>query len=202
MRIGHKWQKILKNKFFILGGLIYPLSVVERESMWVFDNTDTQGGRGREAPEEWVGTLIPLYRLNDILCGHEARSKTIQSQLIPLCDMCLRNDLNAHFAVCERDECEEPLFVHNRLQFFLFCEAMRNGYMPIAGLVNTRHFLSKEFTMRARVFPLIDSNIIVNHLVQNSVFNHFFWQIYTHIDTKGEVGILVLRFIGSEKPMG
>ena len=60
-----------------LGGLIYPLSIVERERMWVFDNTDTQGGRGRETPEEWVGTLIPLYRLNDILCGHKARSKTI-----------------------------------------------------------------------------------------------------------------------------
>ena len=77
MRNWHKWQMILRNKFFIFGGLIYPLSIVERERRWVFDNTDTQGGRGRETPEEWVGTLIPLYRLNDILCGHKARSKTI-----------------------------------------------------------------------------------------------------------------------------
>ena len=97
------------------GGLIYPLSIVEWDGLRIFDNTDTQGGRGREAPEEWVGTLIPLYRLNDILCGHKARSKTIQSLFIPACDMCLRNDLNAHFAVCESDEREGPLFVHDGL---------------------------------------------------------------------------------------
>ena len=61
MRNWHKWQMILKNNSLFLGGLIYPLSIVERERMWVFDNTDTQGGRGWETPEEWVGTLIPLY---------------------------------------------------------------------------------------------------------------------------------------------
>ena len=201
MRNWHKWQMIFKSKFFIFGGLIYPLSIVERERMWVFDNTDTQGGRGWKATEERVGTLIPLDRLNDILCGHKARSKTIQSLFIPACDMCLRYDLNAHFAVCERDECEIAFFLNDGLYFLLFCEAMRHGYMPIAGLVDTRHFLSEEFTMCARIFPLIDSNIIVNHLVQNSVFNHFFGQVNSHIDTQGEVGILVFCFVGSEKPM-
>lgn len=68
--------------------------------------------------------------------------------------------------------------------------------MPIAFGVDTRHLAPEEFAVRRGVTELINSNIIMDHLVENGILNKFFGQVKAGVDAQFEV----LVFPVSEEP--
>ena len=46
--------------------------------------------------------------------------------------------------------------------------------MTVSFFVDTRHLGTEEFAMSRGIFPLINRDIIMNHLVQNGVLYHLF----------------------------
>ena len=49
------------------------------------------------------------------------------------------------------------------------------------------HFAAEQLSVSTRVSPLIDSDIVMNHLMQNSVIYQLFRQVNPRIDPKGEI---------------
>ena len=68
--------------------------------------------------------------------------------------------------------------------------------MPVSLGIDTRHFPAEELAVRGGVFPLIDSDIVMNHLMDDSVLYEFFGEVEARVDTKDEV----LISQGSKEP--
>ena len=71
-----------------------------------------------------------------------------------------------------------------------FIEPTGDGDVAITVRVDTRHLLAEEYAMCGGVAEVINSNIIVNHLMKNSVLNEFLWQVIPGVDTEGEIGVV------------
>ena len=54
------------------------------------------------------------------------------------------------------------------------------------------HFAAEQLSVSTRVSPLIDSDIVMNHLMQNSVIYQLFRQVNPRIDPKGEILIPII----------
>ena len=62
--------------------------------------------------------------------------------------------------------------------------------------IDARHFAAEELAVRGGVFPLIDSYIVMNHLMDDSVLYEFFGEVESRVDAKDEV----LISQGSKEP--
>ena len=60
--------------------------------------------------------------------------------------------------------------------------------MPARG-IDTRHLLAEKAPMGRGILPLVESDEVVNHLVEDSIFEHLLGQVYACVDTKDEIGI-------------
>ena len=71
---------------------------------------------------------------------------------------------------------------------FLFGSAlMGNRDMPSETQVDVVHHLPKDLSMSTCVFNAIEVNIIMYHLMDDSIFHFVFGQIKTSADTKTEI---------------
>ena len=61
--------------------------------------------------------------------------------------------------------------------------------MTVAFGVDSFHFTAEELAVRGGVAEVVDGNIIVNHLMEDSILDEFFRQIVTGVDAQFEVGI-------------
>lgn len=64
--------------------------------------------------------------------------------------------------------------------------------MTVAFGVDTCHLMAEELPVNGGVIPLIDSNIIMNHLMEDRVLDERFGKVYADVDTEDEVFIAVL----------
>ena len=79
------------------------------------------------------------------------------------------------------------------VQFFSrnqFVEPIGDRDMTVTIRVDTRHLLAEEYAMRGGVAEVINCNVIVNHLMKNSVLNEFLWQVIPGVDTEGKIGVV------------
>ena len=79
------------------------------------------------------------------------------------------------------------------VQFFSrnqFIEPIGDRDMTVSIRVDTRHLLAEENAVCGGVAEVVDSNIIVNHLMKNSVLNEFLWQVIPGVDTEGKIGVV------------
>ncbi len=68
--------------------------------------------------------------------------------------------------------------------------------MTVAFGVDSFHFTAEELAVRGGVAEVVDGNIIVNHLMEDSILDELFRQVKTGIDTEDEV----LISQGSKEP--
>jgi len=103
----------------------------------------------------------------------------------------LWNDLDACSAVRKSDNSHYTAFMHTRLRLLCFCKAVADGYMAVALTVDTLHLTAEEPAVCRGVRPLVVSNVIVDHLMQNRVVHYLLRQINTHIDAQYEIRVLI-----------
>ena len=101
------------------------------------------------------------------------------------------NDLDTGLAVCEPDDGNCARFVNDGLGFFGVGEAVRDGDMAVAFGIDTRHLTAEELAMGGGVMPLIDSDIVMNHLMEDGVFDEGFGQVDTDVNTEDEIFVVV-----------
>lgn len=80
----------------------------------------------------------------------------------------------------------------NRLLALYFRSLVRNGEVSAKLLVDAVHDVPKEETMRTGVLQLIHAYVVVDHLVNDGIFDYLFRQIYSGVDAKAEVEVLLL----------
>lgn len=64
---------------------------------------------------------------------------------------------------------------------------MGNRDMPSETLIDVVHHLAKNLTMSTCVLNAIEIDVIVYHLMDDSVLNFAFWQVKTDADTETEI---------------
>lgn len=68
--------------------------------------------------------------------------------------------------------------------------------MSVTFGIDARHFSAEELPVYGCIFPLIYSDVVMDHLMNDSILNKFFGQIQARIDTKDKV----LISQGSKEP--
>ena len=66
-------------------------------------------------------------------------------------------------------------------------EAIRDGYMAVAFGVDTLHLAAKKTTVSGSVAELVNGDVIMDHLMEDSIFDEGFGQVDAGIDTQDEV---------------
>ena len=99
------------------------------------------------------------------------------------------NDLDACTPIVKLHYCHNvPAFASTCELLFLFGSAlMGNRDMPSETQVYVVHHLTKNLTMSARVLNAVEMNVIVYHLMDDSVLHFSFRQIKADADTETEV---------------
>lgn len=59
--------------------------------------------------------------------------------------------------------------------------------MSVTCGIDASHFSAEELPVYGCIFPLIDSDVVMDHLMNDSILNKFFGQIQARIDTKDKV---------------
>ena len=75
-------------------------------------------------------------------------------------------------------------------------EAIRDGYMAVAFGVDTLHLAAEKAAVGRGITELVDSDIVMNHLMEDGIFDKVFGQVDTGIDTEDEVIVMG----GSKEP--
>lgn len=68
--------------------------------------------------------------------------------------------------------------------------------MTVAFVVNAFHVLAEETTVSRGVAEVVESDVIMDHLMEDGVLDEFFGQIKAGIDTEDEI----LVSDGAEEP--
>jgi len=58
--------------------------------------------------------------------------------------------------------------------------------VPVPFGVDARHLTAEEFAVGGGVFELIDSDIVMNHLMKDGILDEFFRQVKTGVDAERE----------------
>ena len=77
------------------------------------------------------------------------------------------------------------------LGFFGLGEAVRDGDMAVAFGIDTRHLAAEEPAVGGGVMPLIDSDIVMDHLMENRVLNEGLGKVNADIYTEDKILIAV-----------
>ena len=131
-----------------------------------------------------VGTLIPF---------DEVDREASLSHFVPIPDVLLfgRNDLDTGFAVRESDDSEDAGLVNDSLRFFGVREAVGDSDVAVTFGIDTRHLAAEELTVNGGVAELVDSDVVMNHLMEDGVFDESFGKVDTNVYTKDEILIAV-----------
>ena len=131
-----------------------------------------------------VGTLIPF---------DEVDREASLSHFVPIPDVLLlgRNDIDTGFAVRESDDSEDAGLVNDSLRFFGVREAVGDCDVAVTFGIDTRHLAAEELTVNGGVAELVDSDVIMNHLMEDGVFDESFGKVDTNVDTEDEVFVAV-----------
>lgn len=164
--------------------------IMERDFLGLSDEEDLHGDRRWETREIIVLGDVPI----DLRNGGAVVRKGSEGGAMPIVHM-LRlagHDLNAELTIGETDERKNTGFMNNRLRALGVRETMRDRYMTVSFGVDTCHLMAEELPVNGGVIPLIDSNIIMNHLMEDRVLDERFGKVYADVDTEDEVFIAVL----------
>ena len=66
-------------------------------------------------------------------------------------------------------------------------EAIRDGYMAVAFGVDTLHLAAEKAAVSGGITELVDSDVIMDHLMEDGIFDKVFGQVDTGVDTQDVV---------------
>ncbi len=95
-------------------------------------------------------------------------------------------------AVCEAHDGDCTGLMHDRLGTLGISKTVGNGYMAVCFGVDPIHFAAEEKTVSGGVAELVESDIIMNHLMEDGVLNDGFGEVNTRVDTEHEVLVAVV----------
>lgn len=75
-------------------------------------------------------------------------------------------------------------------------EAIRDGYMAVAFGVDTLHLAAEKAAVSGGITELVDSDVIMDHLMEDGIFDEGFGQVDAGIDTEDEIIVMG----GSKEP--
>ena len=101
------------------------------------------------------------------------------------------NHLDARFAIGESDDCYGTGLMDDGLCALLVGEAMGDGDVTVALGVDTRHVLAEEPAVGGGIAKLVDSDEVMDHLMEDGVLDEVFRQINAGIDTQDEIFVAV-----------
>ena len=105
----------------------------------------------------------------------------------PLLDA--RDGFDVLVSVGHREDSEDTRtrFATDDLQAFLARGAVRDRYMPTVLLIDILHHLTEHGAMRRCVLQLVETYIVVDHLVDESVLQLLLREIKPPADAQGKV---------------
>lgn len=118
---------------------------------------------------------------------------------MPVTDMLglVGHDFDAYSTIGETDDGDCAGFMDDGLCALGVGEAVGNGDMAVAFCIDTFHLTAEELAVGGSVMELVDRDVIMNHLMEDSIFDEGFGQVNAGIDTEDEVLIAV----ATEEPL-
>ena len=99
------------------------------------------------------------------------------------------NDLYSRLSIRETDNGYRTRFMDDCLCALGVSQAVGDSDMSASFFIDSRHFPTKELSVHRGISELVDGNIIVDHLMQDSILDEFFRQVVACVDAEGEVRI-------------
>ena len=164
--------------------------IMERDFLGLSDEEDLHGDGRWETSEIIVLGEVPINMFD----GRAVVRKSSEGGAMPIVHM-LRlagHDLDANLPIGETDERNNTGFMDDRLRALGVRKTMGDRDMTVSFGVDSRHLTAEELPVNGGVIPLIDSNIIMNHLMENSVLNEGFGKVYADVDTEDKILVAVL----------
>ena len=103
----------------------------------------------------------------------------------------IRDDFDTYPTIGEMNDGDSAGFMDDRLRFLVICEVMGDCYMAVAFDVDTFHFLTEEPAMGRGVAELVDSDVIMDHLMEDGIFDEGFREVNAGVDTKDKILVIV-----------
>ena len=108
---------------------------------------------------------------------------------MPVTDMLglIRDHLDAYSTVREPDDRDSAGFMDDSLCALGIREAVGNSDMAVAFGVDAVHLTAKELAVGGSVMELIDSDVVMDHLMEDGIFDEGFGEVNAGVDTEDEV---------------
>ena len=164
--------------------------IMERDFLGLSDEEDLHGDGRWETREIIVLGEVPINMFD----GGAVVRKGSEGGVMPIPYMLVLagHDLNAELTIGETDERNNTGFMDDRLCSLGVRKTMRDRYMTVPFGVDTCHLKAEELPVNGGVIPLIDSNIIMDHLMEDRVLNEAFGEVYADVYAKDKILVSVL----------
>ena len=112
---------------------------------------------------------------------------------MPVTDMLglVGHDFDAYSTIGKTDDGDGAGFMDDSLCALGVGEAVGNGDMAVAFCIDTFHLTAEELAVGGSVMELVDRDVIMNHLMEDSIFDEGFGQVETGVDTENEILVAV-----------
>lgn len=171
---------------FTIINLYLPCIGKMRKKIRLGNNAETECDRARILPEKRIVGEVIIDSEN-IADSHDARIEKIQAVLRS------GHDLDAKPAIAESDNSDKPDALCGRVlyhRFLAFLRFVRDLKMTTESLVDGIHDSNEHSPMNRSVLDLVDKDIIMNHLVDESVVEHRLIAIHVAVNLDLHVSTL------------
>ena len=164
--------------------------IMERDFLGLSDEEDLHGDGRWETREIIVLGEVPINMFD----GGAVVRKSSEGGAMPIVHMLrlVGHDLNAELTIGETDERKNTGFMNNRLRALGVRETMRDRYMTVSFGVDSRHLTAEELPVNGGVIPLINSDIKMDHLMEDRVLNEGFGEVNADVYAKDKILVAVL----------
>ena len=164
--------------------------IMERDFLGLSDEEDLHGDGRWETREIIVLGEVPI----DLRNGGAVVRKGSEGGAMPIVHM-LRlagHDLNAELTIGETNDSYNTGFMDDRLCSLGVRKTMGDRDMTVSFGVDTCHLTAEELPVNGGVIPLINSDIKMDHLMEDRVLNEGFWEVNADVYAKDKILVAVL----------
>ena len=164
--------------------------IMERDFLGLSDEEDLHGDGRWETREIIVLGEVPI----DLRNGGAVVRKGSEGGAMPIVHM-LRlagHDLNAELTIGETNDSYNTGFMDDRLCSLGVRKTMGDRDMTVSFGVDTCHLTAEELPVNGGVIPLINSDIKMDHLMEDRVLNEGFGEVNADVYAKDKILVAVL----------
>ena len=101
------------------------------------------------------------------------------------------DNFDACFTVREADNSDDARLMDDRLCALVVRETVRDGDVAVAFGVDTRHLAAEELAVNGGIAELVDGDVIMDHLMEDGIFDEGFGEVDAGVDAEDEVFVAV-----------